>query len=88
MAGREFTLDRPLMVIGRRADQDIVLHDPSVSRAHARIEATFGEVVIIDLASTNGTLVNGRPVGRSGCLLRAGDRVQIGSILLEYLAGP
>jgi pSer/pThr/pTyr-binding forkhead associated (FHA) protein len=86
MAGREFPLDRPVIVIGRRADQDIVLHDPSVSRAHARIDAASDRVVIIDLGSTNGTLVNGRPVGRAGCLLRAGDSVQIGSILLEYLA--
>jgi FHA domain-containing protein len=87
-AGREFALDRPVMVIGRRADQDIVLHDPSISRAHARIETSRGDVAILDLGSTNGTRVNGRPVGRARVLLRAGDRVQIGSILLEYLAPP
>lgn len=87
-AGREFALDRPLMMIGRRGGQDIVLNDPSVSRAHARIETAPDEVAIVDLGSTNGTLVNGRPAGRVRVLLRAGDRIQIGSVLLEYLAGP
>lgn len=87
-AGREFALDRPLMTIGRRGGQDIMLNDPSVSRAHARIETALNEVTIVDLGSTNGTLVNGRPAGRGRVLLRAGDRIQIGSILLEYLTGP
>lgn len=74
------------MVIGRRADQDIVLNDSSVSRAHARLESARGGVTLVDLASTNGTLVNGRRVGGARVLLRAGDRVQIGSFLFEYLA--
>ena len=85
-AGREFVLDRPIMVIGRRADQDIVLNDSSVSRAHARLESAPGGVTLVDLGSTNGTLLNGRRVGRGRVLLRAGDRVQIGSILLVFLA--
>jgi hypothetical protein len=87
-AGREFALDRALMTIGRRGGQDIVLNDPSVSRAHARIEIALHEVAIVDLGSTNGTLVNGRPAGPGRVLLRVGDRIQIGSILLEYLTGP
>lgn len=87
-AGRVFPLTRPIMVIGRRADQDIVLNDPSVSRAHARIEIALDGVAIVDLGSTNGTLLNGRPTGRGRALLREGDRIQIGTILLEYLAGP
>ena len=85
-AGREFVLDRPITVIGRRADQDIVLNDSSVSRAHARLESAPGGVTLVDLGSTNGTLLNGRRVGRGRVLLRAGDRVQIGSILLVFLA--
>lgn len=87
-AGREFALDRPLMTIGRRGGQDIVLNDPSVSRTHARIETAPDEVAIVDLGSTNGTLVNGLPARRARVLLRAGDRILIGSVLLEYLAGP
>jgi len=87
-AGREFVLDRPVMTVGRRPDQDIVLGDASVSRTHARIEVAPDGVAITDLGSTNGTLVNGRPAGESRVRLRAGDRIQIGVVSLELLADP
>ncbi|HLJ59325.1 MAG TPA: DUF3662 and FHA domain-containing protein [bacterium] len=87
-AGREFPLDRPVMTLGRRPDQDIVLDDPSVSRAHARIEIAADAASILDLGSTNGTLVNGRPTGSAPVPLRPGDRVQIGTVLLELLSAP
>lgn len=86
-AGREFGLNRPVTTIGRRGDQDIVLADPSVSRAHARIEVTAEDTSIVDLNSTNGTLVNGHPVGTSRAALHPGDRIQIGTVLLEFLGG-
>ncbi len=86
-AGREFALDRPVLTIGRRDDQDIVLADPSVSRAHARIEVTPEGTSIVDLDSTNGTLVNGHLVGTSRVALHPGDRIQLGIVLLELLGG-
>ncbi len=84
-AGREFVLTRPAMTIGRRADQDIVLGDPSVSRVHARLEVAPDGVSIVDLGSTNGTLVNGYPVRMSRVALRVGDRIQIGAVVLDLL---
>ncbi len=83
--GREFPLAGPTVTIGRRADQRIVLSDPSVSRAHARIEVGDGGVAIVDLGSTNGTVINGHRLrsGRAG--LRAGDRIRLGTVLLEFL---
>ncbi len=87
-AGREFALDRPVVTIGRRPDQDIVLDDPGVSRAHARIEIVAGSAAIIDLGSTNGTFINGRPSGSTRVSLRPGDRVQVGTVLLELLVEP
>jgi len=82
--GREFPLEGTV-TIGRRADQRIVLSDPSVSRAHARIEVGDGGVAIVDLGSTNGTAINGHRLrsGRAG--LRAGDRIRLGTVLLEFL---
>jgi len=87
-AGREFTVDRPALTIGRRPDQDIVIEDPSVSRAHARIEISGGRPSVVDLGSTNGTLVNGRRAGAEPLPLRPGDRLQVGAVLLELLAEP
>ena len=84
-AGREFALDRPSVTIGRHADQVIVLAEPSVSRAHARIEIGREGATIVDLGSTNGTMVNGLRV-RDRAQLRGGDHIQIGGVVLEYLA--
>lgn len=86
-AGREFLLDRPVLTIGRRTDQDIVIDDPSVSRAHARIYVTAGEAAVEDLGSTNGTALNGRPVGRERVPVHDGDRIQVGNALLQYRKG-
>lgn len=83
-AGREFLLDRPMLTIGRRADQDIVIDDPSISRAHARIHLAGGDAAVEDLGSTNGTALNGRPIGRSRVPVHDGDRIQIGNALLQY----
>jgi pSer/pThr/pTyr-binding forkhead associated (FHA) protein len=49
---------------------------------------TADGATIADLGSTNGTLVNGRPVGPAPVALRPGDRVQVGTVLLELLSEP
>jgi hypothetical protein len=51
-----------LVRIGRDADNDVVLRDPRVSRHHARIVHEKGFFVIHDLASANGTFVQGKRV--------------------------
>jgi hypothetical protein len=87
-AGREFLLDRPVLTIGRRADQDIVLDDPSVSRTHARIHLAGADAAVEDLGSTNGTSVNGRPIGSGRATVLDRDRIQVGNALLEYRSTP
>ena len=44
----------------------IVLNDQNVSRRHAEIRRSGGDIVVADLQSTNGTKVNGAPVTRAG----------------------
>ena len=46
--------------IGRAADNVIVIDRPSISRYHAEIRAQEGQYLVVDLASTNGTWINGR----------------------------
>jgi hypothetical protein len=65
------------LLVGRHPRCDVVLADPSVSRRHAQITLRDGVWVIQDLASTNGTSVNGAWVGRTA--LHAGDIVTLGS---------
>jgi FHA domain len=69
------------MLIGRHLDCDVVLDDPTVSRRHARLVFRHEHWVLQDLASTNGTRVNGVRVGR--CELRPGDQLAIGTARLR-----
>ena len=75
--GRTFTGVAPSTIIGReRSQAGIVLRDPNVSRRHAELRFDGREWHIVDLRSTNGTLVNGAPVTRRG--LSDGDRITLG----------
>ncbi len=73
------TGDREL-VIGRGARCDIALVNDSVSRQHAKLVFRDGTWILQDLGSTNGTVVNGKGIGRSQ--LHPGDRVRLGDQLL------
>lgn len=72
-------LDKPATILGRAEDSDLVLNDPGVSRQHARfdVNANGGPVLLVDLGSTNGTLLNGEQVRSS--ILQDGDRIDIGA---------
>jgi sigma-B regulation protein RsbU (phosphoserine phosphatase) len=63
-------------VLGRHADNNLVLRDNRVSRTHARIFAEGGNYVIEDLSSRHGTWVNGVQTGRH--VLRNSDRIDFG----------
>ena len=74
-AGQDIPLQGEITVLGRGNDVDIRLEDPGVSRRHAEIHlAPTPEV--IDLGSTNGTVVDGRRVTRAplsdGSVIRLG----------------
>lgn len=72
------------VVVGRSAGADIVIDDTFVSGRHARF-APLGEgLTVEDLGSTNGTVLNGRPV-ESVTGLRTGDVVSIGTVALKVV---
>jgi pSer/pThr/pTyr-binding forkhead associated (FHA) protein len=48
--------------VGRAEYNDIVLPDDSVSTQHAKLQRREGIWVLVDLESTNGTMVDGEPV--------------------------
>ncbi len=78
-----FVLAKPVVTIGRRADRDVVIAEPHVSRNHAQIERRDSEYFIVDLGSSHGTFVNGEAV-QEHCL-RGGDRIELGTIGGSYL---
>jgi len=69
------------LCIGRADDNDLVLRDGRVSRAHARIVEADGGFAIEDLGSSNGTYVDGKSVRRARLL--TGMRVVLGETVLE-----
>ena len=82
--GSRVLLSETPVEIGRGATGGLMLDADSVSRKHARVEWTGSNHRIVDTGSTNGTFVNGSRI--QGHELRDGDRVQIGKVLLKYIA--
>jgi FHA domain len=75
--------------VGRNASCQLSLDDPLVSRRHAILTVSKDGVMVEDLKSRNGVLVNGRRIERP-TLVRAGDKILIGSqemMLLETRSG-
>ena len=78
--GLEMAVDRDWMVIGRGRGADIVIAEPTMSRAHAAIGYDGTHFFVQDLGSTNGTRVNGTREQKA--VLQNGDEVQLGKLAL------
>ena len=79
--GLEVPLDRDWIVIGRGRSADLVIAEPTISRAHAAIGFDQQGFFVQDLGSTNETQVNGARIERQA--LKDGDRVQMGKLVVE-----
>jgi FHA domain-containing protein len=79
---RPYPLAKDALSIGRLDSCDIVLSDTGVSRKHAEVRREGDEWVVVDLNSTNGTIVNGQAVRRHR--LAEGDRIEVGETTIEY----
>lgn len=81
LSGNRSYEGRPPFEVGRGRELDVVLHDPEVSRRHARFESRNGIVYVDDLKSSNGTFLNGRRVTEA-IEIREGDAVDVGTTRL------
>jgi phosphoserine phosphatase RsbU/P len=86
-ATREEQLKRDQVRIGRSPENDIAIHDPSVSRLHATIERTPEGFLIQDLGSRNGVMVNGQRI-QTPTRITEGDEIQLGDVTLKLRGGP
>ncbi len=88
--GRQFLpLDRFPFVIGRARECQLVIDSTQISRQHAQLEQDHDQILLTDLGSTNGTLVNGeRLTAHIPRRLRAGDKLNLGGILTLELDDP
>jgi len=78
---REATLTQSVVKIGKVPSAHLQIADDAVSRMHAIVEVTRGEVSLIDLGSTRGSFVNGKRINKAR--LESGDVITLGDTRLE-----
>ena len=78
--------ENSVKTVGRTARADFIVEAPLVSRLHCRLTAAASDQLVVeDLSSTNGTLVNGKPVDRS--VLKTGAVLTVGRVEFRILPG-
>lgn len=78
----EVVIEQGTSTVGRATDNSIVLDDAAVSSHHAKIVTIFHTSYIEDLDSTNGTMINGKPVQKR--TLHSGDVISLGNHQLLF----
>src|SRR5262245_48274007 len=73
---RFLSLDKPVLTIGRKAENDLQLLFHTVAREHAKILYEEDIYYLVDIGSKSGTFVNDQRIVR--CALQHLDRIRIG----------
>lgn len=78
LRGRRFAVTERGLRLGRSSTCEIAMPDPALSRNHCLFELRDGDLWVTDLASANGTVVNGVALGADSRRLAVGDVVSAG----------
>src|SRR5260370_12817897 len=81
-AGTIFAVTAPTIKVGKAADNDLVLDDPTVSRNHLLIQRQGDRFLIQDLGSTNDTFIDAAQVREA--YLRSGAVLEVGDVKLRF----
>lgn len=81
-----FALTQKVINIGRRDDNQLVVHDARVSRIHSQLRVVKGRYMIFDLDSTGGTFINGERIRQH--TLYPGDVISLAGVPLVYGQDP
>lgn len=76
----------PITTVGRAADNHLILEDPLVSRHHLRLAYQGGQWLVTDLATRNGTWVDGILIHDHPAPLPAGGELRLGGTTLQLTA--
>jgi two-component system cell cycle response regulator len=87
LPGQVFRLRSGRQLLGRRSECDVRIRDRAVSGLHAEIVIVGEEVTIHDLASTNGTNVNGSRI-QAPVKLTSGSLVKLGNSIFRFVDSP
>jgi two-component system, cell cycle response regulator len=84
--GRQWPIEDTDRIIGRAPTAHIFVDDKSVSKFHAKLVMAGGDVSVIDLESTNKTVVNGRQIQPlMPHKLQNNDQIKVGNIIFKFL---
>src|ERR1700686_3127077 len=81
-------LERPEVTLGRALEADVRVSDSRASRLHARVSTERDDATgqvryrLIDLDSTNGTILNGKAIDQA--ILHDGDKFEVGDQLIRF----
>ena len=73
-----------ITIIGRKEDNQIIINDPYVSGKHASVSLDQGRLLIEDLESTNGTILNGKNIKEVQVAFKE-DILEIGRIIFKVI---
>jgi DNA-binding NtrC family response regulator len=80
----EITLTKDTISIGSGADNDLVLADPTVSRRHCELQRFGDSFLLLDMKSTNGTLLDG--TGIREAFVKPGSLIELGSSSIKVMS--
>ena len=84
--GKQWAIDKADIIIGRSMTSTIFVDDRSVSKSHAKLSLTGGDVFIFDLESTNNTVVNEDSIPPLiPVKLTNNDQIKTGNVLFKFL---
>ena len=87
LAGKRFAVPSGGLRLGRSSSNDICIPDEELSRNHCLFEAVGEDGIrLTDLASANGTSLNGRVLDSAPADLKVGDVISVGSTILRVVA--
>ena len=89
LAGKRFEVKDGGLRLGRSSSNDVHIPDEELSRNHCLFEPVGDEGIrVTDLASANGTFLNGKSLGNDSADLKVGDLVEVGSTVIRVVGEP
>lgn len=86
MIGRQWPLQSQNVILGRAETANVHVEDKSISKSHAKFFIKGGEVSIMDLESTNKTVVNGKIIpSLQPIVLTNNDQIKTGNVIFKFL---
>jgi serine/threonine-protein kinase len=86
VVGTLLQLDKPVMTLGRRGDQDLVIPEATVSGTHAVLRWQQGSWLVEDLGSTNGSYADHNYERKTQVALMHGGEAQVGECRLKLVS--